>query len=1018
MRVWRILVCCWGLGLLAGLCPLAAQGPGRLPERIFTEEHGLASLAIYTLVQDQRGFLWAGTEAGLHRFDGHQWELLNLDLPNSWVEMLLPDSQGRLWIGCRSGLAVLEQGQLRRVEEVTGRITHLGEDREHRIWVVGSEGPKVLEGGTWRSPPKPEGPDTPTALWVNPNGTEAWLVGGRSLWKGDGRGPWTLERLPLDLKRESLVGVAVDGDGVLWARSTLGVWGRPEGRRGAWKSRLSEAEGEAPDNPCVIRDAEGWVWITTLRGPVRLRGDQFVSFTKGGQFLNATALLVDREGSLWVGGGGIHQILARGHWHTYGVPEGLSGTVVWNLLRDRHGRLWAATEGGLCVAGPQGWRMVKRGFFTRLTLGLKGEIFAIGHPGGVLYRLDPDRDRVEALRVDCLQSGPELRGLGVDATGRVFVSNLSDGVAMGRPRGQGFDWSLVASGTGVPKDVWHLTQDRQHRIFLLSQREVRVWDGAWSNIGGVLDQNPYGLLALDERRILVTYFDKPVITAHRREANGWVKEATLEPLRGIPNLIIYASRLGQGGILWLATNKGLFRVPDEGRGQAECFRPREGIPGADPTYDGLHVDSDSTVWVGTTQGLGRLDPGVQVERPSLPATQILEVQSRGRRRDLAAPIQIGRGEDLVVTYAVNSWLRPASLKYESRIRDLESSWASSDKPTVRYPSLPPGRHVLLLRATMGEEGTSPATELAFEVLPAWWESLGARIAYLLGAGALVTLLVNLRQRQLRQRNEALAGLVQARTAELEEANALLSVAKLQADEASRAKSAFLAGMSHELRTPLNAILLYSELLTEDAEARGEPGMVADLRKIRASGQHLLGLVNGVLDLSKIEAGKMHLLVEAVDPHLLLEEVLDTLMPEARKAGNELSLDLGEGLRPLYTDTMKLRQILLNLGSNACKFTSQGRVTLGVRAEEAGLRFTVVDTGVGMTPEQAARVFLAYEQAEETISKRYGGTGLGLAIAKSFVELMEGRISLDSEEGRGTTVTVWLPWEPSGLEQTR
>ena len=1018
MPFWRSLVCCWGLGLLAGLCPLAAQGSGRLPERIFTEEHGLASLSIYTLVQDQRGFLWAGTEAGLHRFDGHQWELQNLDLPNSWVEMLLPDSQGRLWIGCRSGLAVLERGQLRRVEGVTGRITHLGEDREHRIWALGSEGPKVLEGGIWRSLSKPEGPDVPTALWVNPKGSEAWLVGGRSLWKGDGRGPWTLERLPLDLKRESLVGVAVDGDGVLWARSTLRIWGRPEGRPGTWKGRLSEAEGESPDNPCVIRDAEGWVWITTLRGPVRLRGEQFVRFTQGGQFPNPTALLVDHEGSLWVGGGGIHQVLARGHWHTYGVPEGLSGTVVWNLLRDRHGRLWAATEGGLCVADPQGWRMVKRGFFTRLAPGLNGEIFAIGHPGGVLYRLDPARERLEALRVDCLQSGPELRGLGLDATGRVFVSNLSDGVAMGRPRGQGFDWSLVDPGRGVPKDVWHLTQDRQHRIFLMSQREVQVWDGAWSKLGGVLDQNPYGLLALDEHRVLVTYFDKSVITAHRRTASGWIREATLEPLRGIPNLIIFASRLGQGGILWLATNKGLFRVPDEGRGQAECFRPREGIPGADPTYDGLHVDGDGTVWVGTTQGLGRLDPGVQVERPGLPLTQVLEVQSRGHRLDLAAPIKIHRGEDLEVAYAVNSWLRPASLKYESLIRDLESRWVSSDKPMVRYPSLPPGRHVLLLRATMGEEGTSPTSELVFEVLPAWWESLGARIAYLFGAAVLVALLVNLRQRQLRQRNEALSGLVQARTAELEEANAQLSVAKVQADDASRAKSAFLAGMSHELRTPLNAILLYSELLTEDAEARGEQGMVVDLRKIRASGQHLLGLVNGVLDLSKIEAGKMHLLVEAVDPHLLLEEVLDTLMPQARKAGNQLSLDLGEGLRPLYTDTLKLRQVLLNLGSNACKFTSQGCVTLGVRAEEAGLRFTVVDTGVGMNPEQAARVFLAYEQAEQTISKRYGGTGLGLALAKSFVELMEGSISLTTEEGRGTTVTVQLPWAPSELEQTR
>ena len=1022
MSFWRSLVCCWGLGLLVGLCPLAGQGPGRLPERIFTEEHGLASLSIYALVQDQRGFLWAGTEAGLHRFDGHQWELLNLDLPNSWVEMLFPDSQGRLWIGCRSGLAVLRQGELRRVEGISGRITHVGEDREHRIWVVGSEGPKVLEGGAWRSLPKPEGPDGPTALWVNPDGADVWMVGGRSLWKGDGRGPWTLERLPLDLKRESLVGVAVDGEGVLWARTTLRIWSRPEGRRGNWKSRLSEVEGESPDNPCVIRDADGWVWITTLRGPLRLRGDQLVSFTQGGQFPNATALLVDREGSLWVGGGGIHQVLARGHWHTYGVPEGLSGTVVWNLLRDRRGRLWAATEGGLCVADPQGWRVVKRGFFTRLAPGQNGEIFVIGHPGGVLYRLDPARERVESLRVDCLQSGPELRGLGVDKAGRVFVSNLSDGVAMGIPQGGGFQWSLVNSGTGMPKDVWHLTQDRWNHIFLLSQRDVQVWDGAWSKLDGVLDQNPYGLLALGEHRALVTYFDKPVITVHRREASGWVREAILEPLRGIPNLIIYASRLGQGGILWLATNKGLFKVPDEGRGQAECFRPREGIPGADPTYDGLHVDGDGTVWVGTTQGLGRLDPGVHVERPTLPPTQILTVQSRGRWLDLANPIRIGRGEDLVVAYAVNSWLRPASLNYESRIRDLESRWVGSDKPMVRYPSLPPGRHVLLLRATMGDEGTSSATELAFEVVPAWWESLGARVAYLFGAAALVTLLVNLRQRQLRLRNETLSGLVMARTAELEEANALLSVAKLEADEASRAKSAFLAGMSHELRTPLNAILLYSELLTEDAEARGEPGMVADLRKIRASGQHLLGLVNGVLDLSKIEAGKMHLLVEAVDPRLLLEEVLDTLMPQARKAGNQLDLDLGpdlgEGLRPLYTDTLKLRQVLLNLGSNACKFTSQGRVTLGVRAEEAGLRFTVTDTGVGMTSEQAARVFQAYEQAEETISKRYGGTGLGLALAKSFVELMEGSISLTTEKGRGTTVTVQLPWAPSELEQTR
>ena len=997
---WMLTGC---LAMAAGWVPARAQGPGRVPIRTFGEEHGLASLAVYALVQDARGFLWAGTEGGLHRFDGHHWQLVDLDLPTSWVEALLVDRSGRLWIGCRGGLAVLEGATLRRVSEVAARVTHLGEDREGRIWAQGSLGLRVLEDGTWRTPPVPPGPDTPDALGVSPDGATITLVGGRTLWQGDGRRPWTMERLPLDTSQEALVGVAEDGAGTLWARTNQRVWSRSARQPGAWRRSLEGAE--SPDNPVVYRAADGWVWITTLKGPIRLRGTVAEPFTQGVQFPSPTALLVDREGSLWVGSAGVHQVLGSGRWRLFGLTEGLPSAIAWNLLRDGRGRLWAATEGGLAVAGPDGWRVVKRGFFTRMVLSPGGHIFATGHPGGVVYRLDPDLETVDRIQVDCLQGkGNELRGLGIDPAGRIFVSNLRDGVAMGTPKGRGISWERVALPEGMPREVWHLIQDPWRRIILLTSGGAHLWDGRWTSISGVLDETPYGVLALDEGRLLVTYLKSARMTVHQRGPDGWQLTATLDPLRSAPNLITYARRLGPDRTLWLATNQGLVAVPDEGRGRPRWFKAREGLPGADPTYEGLHVDPDGTLWVGTTQGLGRLTPAADAVPADLPQPQLVSVRAGEHVLDPAVSLRIPRGTSFQVAYAVNSWLQPASVTYETQLQGLESRWVPSAVPQVRYPSLPSGHHTLAIRARSGPEQASPVLLVTFEVVPAWWESWPARLLFGAGALGLLVLLFQWRQRHLRQRNEQLAEQVAARTADLQSETR-------RADEASRAKSAFLAGMSHELRTPLNAVLLYSELLAEDAEARGDTGSLGDLQKIRAAGQHLLGLINGVLDLSKIEAGKMPLNLEEIDPLQLVEEVRGTLAPQARKGGNDLTVEPGPGLRRFRTDPTKLRQVLLNLGSNACKFTSHGRIVLGLQASGHGISFTVTDTGVGMNPEQVSRVFNAYEQAETSTSSRYGGTGLGLALAKGFTETMGGTISLASERSRGTIATVWLPWEP-------
>jgi signal transduction histidine kinase/CheY-like chemotaxis protein len=236
----------------------------------------------------------------------------------------------------------------------------------------------------------------------------------------------------------------------------------------------------------------------------------------------------------------------------------------------------------------------------------------------------------------------------------------------------------------------------------------------------------------------------------------------------------------------------------------------------------------------------------------------------------------------------------------------------------------------------------------------------------------------------------------------------LTAARDAADEANRTKSSFLANMSHELRTPLNAIIGYSEILQEDA-ADDDKGSIEDLQKIESAGRHLLGLINNILDLSKIEAGKMDVFIENVDIQALVKEVLSIIKPLADKSGNVVEVVCPADIGSFRSDQTKVKQCLLNLLSNASKFTSKGRLTLTV-AREADTRvcFRVSDTGVGMTPEQLGRLFQAFSQADASTTKRFGGTGLGLAITKHFCTMLGGDVTVESTPGTGSTFAIRLP----------
>jgi len=274
------------------------------------------------------------------------------------------------------------------------------------------------------------------------------------------------------------------------------------------------------------------------------------------------------------------------------------------------------------------------------------------------------------------------------------------------------------------------------------------------------------------------------------------------------------------------------------------------------------------------------------------------------------------------------------------------------------------------------------------------------------------------EHRLAHHRETLEGEVAQRTSELVQANSELRVARDRAEASSRAKSSFLANMSHELRTPLNAILLYSEVIKNEAEDAGTLDILADVKQVETAGRHLLNLINDILDLAKVESGKMSLVSEPIDLPGLLDDVLATVTNLAAQNGNTLVRVCAPHFPPMVGDATKVRQVLLNLLSNACKFTRDGTITVeaGTRAPaERGQEWVsvaVTDTGIGIAPEQVERIFNEFIQGDDSTTRRFGGTGLGLTLSRKFCQIMGGEVRVRSIQGEGSTFTMVLPLAPA------
>ncbi|NOY67670.1 MAG: response regulator [Gammaproteobacteria bacterium] len=326
----------------------------------------------------------------------------------------------------------------------------------------------------------------------------------------------------------------------------------------------------------------------------------------------------------------------------------------------------------------------------------------------------------------------------------------------------------------------------------------------------------------------------------------------------------------------------------------------------------------------------------------------------------------------------------------------------------------------LFASYIGKQVSDPIIRLTSAVSELEHGNLSARVVPEKG-GELKTLgkSFNLMGDALKGSQEELQGKIDAATlqlrqtlSELEDKNKELEKQRSQALEANKAKSQFLANMSHELRTPLNAIIGYSEMLKDDATENVYEDLVSDLGKIHGAGNHLLALINDVLDLSKIEAGKMELYKEHFDIYPVLHDVTSTLKPLLDRNNNELVIDCPESVGAMYTDITKLRQSLLNLVSNASKFTRNGEISIVVSREQIHgadwIKFSIADNGIGMTESQVENLFQPFTQADSSTTRRFGGTGLGLAITKHFISMMGGSLNVESEIGKGSVFRIIVP----------
>jgi signal transduction histidine kinase/CheY-like chemotaxis protein/ligand-binding sensor domain-containing protein len=976
----------------------------------YTTANGLVDNFVQRSIEARDGALWFAAEEGASRWDGRRFRNFTTadGLATNKITALTEDAQGNIWLGTYAGVARWDGKQMKNFGTndgvATGMIQSALTDRNGHVWLGGMGALSRWDGTNFHLLAQADGlPSVSIFSLFEDREGRIWVgTSGFGVYRWDGRRFEHFSRTD-GLADNTVLSIYQDREGAMWFGTWFGGASRFDGTSFV---NYSTADGLS-DNRIhdIHQDENDVLWFGTFNGGlVSLDQKRLIRFsTADGLVHNScSSVTADRRTNLWFTsyGKGVSRYDGRS-FTSLTTVDGLADNNVRAALAAEDGTIWFATARGVSR-----WDGTQFENFTTAHGLANNDVNAIhqDRAGFIWFGTSDGLSRWDGKRFERYTTA---HGLVHNSIGRICEDKAGTlwfgtrGAGLSRWTGRRFDKFTTANG--LPSEMVNA---------LWSARDGSVWVGF--GIGGAAriagtNVTPYSPASgLAASYAISGYEDRDGVAWFGHDGELSFFDGTVWSTLPITKPADYKQRFvitdifqAGDGVMWLTTSAGAYRV--------EKTRPLMRQPMVQVRAEKEFTDPKTVPQLNTGS---RLTFNVAyTDRRSPPEKQQFRYQVV---RDTPT------GEQL----------------------EKAGHWSAPTKSTqVDFATNAPGRYTFAVQYIDQDLRYSKPALAAFTLVLPWYRNAAFVVPGAFGVLGLVVWAFVARLLYMRKRHEAEqlrerlleeehkareAAEAAART--LESKNKQLEEAREAADEASKTKSQFLANMSHELRTPMNAIIGYSEMLQEEAADLDQKSLIPDLQKIHGAGKHLLGLINDILDLSKVEAGKMTLYLEVFDVAKLVQEVAATVQPLVTKNGNSLKVDCPADIGAMRADMTKVRQALFNLLSNASKFTEQGTITLRVRIDEPArtsgrfmthstfVIFEVIDTGIGMTAEQMGRLFEAFTQADASTTRKFGGTGLGLAISRKFCRLMGGEITVASQPGRGSTFTVTLPQEVSETPQ--
>ena len=1020
---WLALLAC--AGALAGV-------PERPRFRVTNPAQGLPSTDIEVLARDADGYLWIATADGLARYDGIDMRIWRHDpqdpagLPGNNVQALLLDAGDRAWIATEAGgISVLDARRARFTHYRMATHPQLGSDD---VWALARQGDVVwvgtYEGGLTRVDARgvmqrytkagdglPS--DTVLSLAVDAAGV-LWVGTDKGLARQQGTRFETV-LLPGADGAPMVYSLSPQSDG-LWAGTSLGIWQHVQGRwlLPDWSSMFHRPNAVMS----IATDPSGDHWIGSQRGLWHQNGTKAPEPVRTGGLdipRAINSLLMEPDGALWVpvAGGGLGYLHAdwRQAVRFQGAGDGLNGAMYRAIGSARDGGAWLGGMNGVveylasdgttqpldadALARLQDTRSssIVEDDAGRIWLGHRRGLIRVGRDGAVdEWGSEDPNAPVPSGQINHVSLAPDdtlwLAGLGGGVQQRdTATGNILRDIVAGDAGGLGaadID-AMVIAPTGDP---WVAGQDGVSRFDIVQGRFQPM-------------------TALGRERVHALAFDGPNLLwlqrlsgleQYRREPDGWKRIDRIESSHGMPAVAAAGLFVDARHRVWITSSRGLFRWEPARRNlrhigmqdgaSNEEYLDRAGLLRSDGVLVAATADG-SLVLVDTTA------PDPAPTRPSL-RFDAIAVRREGEWHELPPEdaMSLDREDrELRIRARLLVFDDPPSNRYWSQLEGFERDWVALGASGERvFTGLAPGEYTLRMRAQDAAGNAAAEQRLVFVVPPPWWRTGWA----LAGFAALLLL--------------AVVALAWAYRERLRRRHAwhLAEQKRALAEQASEAKSRFLATLGHEVRTPMTGVLGMSELLQGTTL---DPRQRSHVDAIRRAGEHLLRLVNDALDLARIEAGKLQLSNADFALRPLLDEVAALVAPVAERKGLAFIDGIAaDAPAALHGDRTRVQQILLNLVGNAVKFTDTGHVALeAFTLLPQGVQFVIADTGPGLDAAQQAKLFRRFEQADGArTATRYGGSGLGLSISQELAAAMGGRIAIESEPGVGTRFIVELP----------